>query len=353
MADKIPTLTHATERDVDLILIEELKCSSEFVCWFTSQVYDNASQANLIKTWDVLHSVRRMRNRREIDIFLTVKNMEGENIGFLIENKLDASDQPDQAESYREECEHLVSAGEVNHSYAILVCPESYISVNSTFAAKFDAVVTYENVMEFMEKRMETEVGELAVRLAHRRNLMDQAVTKSRRGYEAIPVVEIDDFNSKYVTLCQRHFPGLIPGPSMIRVGRPGESKTMIFDPKTLTKYIYLPQTRIVHQLREGNVNINFYTWGNFFDDIATSIQTSLKETPFMVAATMNRRKGGSSGLMVYGETLPIDNLKPFDNQIPELLEGMKMVDLLRDWFEKNQMTIQEWSKQINELKNA
>jgi len=350
MTDSIPTLTHATERDIDLLLVEELKCSHQFVKWFTSQVRSNSSQYTEIENWDVLHSVRRMRNRREIDIFLTITNIDRTIDGFLIENKLDASDQPEQAESYKDECEQLVSAGEVNAAFIVLVCPEKYAKENSEFSEKFQSVVTYENFVGFLRERVGAENGELKSRLNHRCDLIDQAIHKSRREYEAVPIPEIDNFNSQYVDLCQKRFPELIPGRSMLQSGRPGESKTMIFDPKSLSQQAYLPQIRIVHQLREGNANINFYKWGNHFDDIAASVQASLKGLPFNVAATMNRRKGGNSGLMIYGETPQIDNLKTFEDQQVQLNAGMEMVDRLRGWFEANQSTIREWAESIAEL---
>lgn len=346
----IPTLTHATERDIDLLLIEELRCSPAFVKWFLAQI-PAAGVSGDIASWDVLHSVRRMHNRREIDLFLTLTTGSGETIGVLIENKLDAADGPKQAESYREECEELVRSGGFDNALSVLVCPEKYASENLTFSSKFDALVSYEAFRAFLVERARVEVGELRARLEHRSNLIDQAITKSRRGYEAVPVVEIDGFNSKYVDLCQEHYPQLVPGPSMLRPGRPGESKTMIFGPKTLPKRGWLPQTRIVHQLREGNVNINFYAWGNYFDDIASMIQSDLQGTPFKVAATLNRRKGGNSGLMIYSEAPPIDNLESFEDQKHELQAGMRQVDELRQWFEDNLEVIERWSLLIEQAK--
>ena len=34
----IPTLTHATERDIDLLLVEELYTSRDFVFWMAAQI---------------------------------------------------------------------------------------------------------------------------------------------------------------------------------------------------------------------------------------------------------------------------------------------------------------------------
>ncbi len=68
--DFIPTLTHATERDIDLLLVEELYSSAAFVAWMAAQ----AGITGEISGWDVKHSKRRTRSRREIDIFVELKH---------------------------------------------------------------------------------------------------------------------------------------------------------------------------------------------------------------------------------------------------------------------------------------
>ena len=66
MTTYIPTLSHATERDIDLLLVEELFANFEFVTWVAAQ----AGFEGAIASWDVKHSKRRTRSRREIDIFV-------------------------------------------------------------------------------------------------------------------------------------------------------------------------------------------------------------------------------------------------------------------------------------------
>jgi hypothetical protein len=46
-----------------------------------------------------------------------------------------------------------------------------------------------------------SQPGELGARLMHRHELLEQAITKSRRGYEAVPLPVIEQFNAKYVAL--------------------------------------------------------------------------------------------------------------------------------------------------------
>lgn len=84
----IPTLSHATERDIDLLLVEELFSSNDFATWIAG----HAGISQQIVACDVKHSKRRTRSRREIDIFVEVDHSDGTRSALLIENKLDASE---------------------------------------------------------------------------------------------------------------------------------------------------------------------------------------------------------------------------------------------------------------------
>jgi hypothetical protein len=91
--DTMLTLTHATERDVDILLIEEMKCSPTFVAWFSGLVAKKMNTAIAFEASSVVHSKRRIHNRREIDITLAIRG-DGRRTVLLVENKLDTSEQP-------------------------------------------------------------------------------------------------------------------------------------------------------------------------------------------------------------------------------------------------------------------
>lgn len=117
--DALLTLTHATERDVDLLLVEELTASSEFAHWLGQR----AGWTESVGQWGVTHSKRRTQNRREIDIELRLTSPAAKRAILLIENKLGESPQSNQAESYREECQLLIRNGACSLAANVLVCP--------------------------------------------------------------------------------------------------------------------------------------------------------------------------------------------------------------------------------------
>jgi hypothetical protein len=344
--DAISTLTHATERDVDLLLVEELKCSAEFVRWLCAKLESHSGEIIRVDDSEVTHSRRRTYNRREIDICLELKSHSGLPTFVLIENKLDTSEQYEQAESYRAEAKLLVKQGEARRAFTVLVCPDSYSGLHASFAGKFDTVITYEEVSLHFAGRARGQ-SELGRRLRHRHQVIEQAITKSRRGYQAVPLAVIEQFNAKYVALAARTCPRLKPGPSMLKEGRPGESKTMIFGPSTLPDWDFLPQMRLVHQLREGNANVNFYGWGEHFIRLAGVIAVDLSKTNYRLVPAVNKRPNGRAGLMIVTETPPVDNLKGFDAQMSAIEAGIKATEELRAWVWSQREQIKLWAASI------
>lgn len=338
------TLTHATERDVDLLLVEELKCSTDFVRWLVNRVDANLESRFLWTGSRVAHSKRRLHNRREIDITLELE-LSGRRTVILIENKLDTDPQLRQAESYLEECDALLSSGEAEAAYSLLVAPQAYLSRASAFCSKFSSFITYEEISRYLGNRANEKSGELRERLIHRQEMMSQAITKARRGYAAVPMPQIEAFNAKYVSLLRTSGLNLEPGQSMLKVDRPGESKTMIFAPAALPNWPFLPQMRFVHQLREGNANINFYGWGGLFSHLAAVMAPDLRGTPYRAVPTVNKRVGGNSSLMLVADTPPVDNLLSFEDQQEQILEGARITARLRDWFVQNRAAVQRWAQ--------
>ena len=211
----IPTLTHATERDIDLLLVEEIFASPDFVQW----LFDRTPFRPKIAASSVLHSKRRTRSRREIDIFVDAKDSAGHRVALLIENKLDALEQPDQAESYREELDAL--SADFARGAIMIVCPSAYSATHREFTEKFDAIITYEELAEYFSDSTTTH-GTSAARMRFRADFLRQAITKSRRGYTPVPNEVIGGFNARYVSLLSELAPEIIPGPTMLKDANPG-----------------------------------------------------------------------------------------------------------------------------------
>lgn len=336
------TLTYATERDIDLLLIEEFAASPLFANWFFGRIGISAEGLHEVS---VLHSTRRMHNRREIDITVEANTTAGR-VLLLIENKLDTDEQVNQAVSYRDEA--LQRAASFRAVRAVLVCPESYVSGHRSFAESFDCTVPYEDVAGFFEARAEREQGEIARRCAHRGQLMRQAIEKARRGYVQVIHPGKKAFADRYVALLHQSASPLVPGPSMLRDSG-AESVTMIFAGGCLPNWPVLPRLRIVHQLREGNANVNFYGWGDYFTLLAERIAPALNGTGFRSVPSVNKRRNGRSGLMIVADTPKVDQYGDFDEQIAAIRVGVAETERLRQWVFDHKQDLEDWARLVRE----
>ncbi|SHF92166.1 PD-(D/E)XK nuclease superfamily protein [Loktanella atrilutea] len=354
MSDEfIPTLSHATERDVDLLLVEELFSSLDFTSWMARSV----GITTPIVRWDVKHSKRRTRSRREIDIFVEMQHVDGARSAILIENKLDATEQPDQAESYRDELHALAS--DYRMAAMIIVCPEAYAAKHSEFTGKFDATVSYESLCGFF-REMETVAGsDLVLRHRFRGDILEQAIHKYRRGYTAIPDSTVGDFNARYVILMAKLAPEILPGPSMLKPANPRESTSMIFNEKasfqTLTQDIR--PRRFAHELGRGSnrranyVAVTFGGWGFALNEIRDRLEHDSLELGAEFSADKPTKVRPNPGLKLSIATEPIDNQGSFEDQVEAIEDGIAVARELRRWLCDNQTTLLQWREIVDDAR--
>ena len=341
----IPTLTHATERNIDLLLVEELYASPSFVAWVAARGRVDGA----VKTSTVLHSKRRTRSRREIDIFVDLRFSGGGKAALLIENKLDASEQPDQAESYREELHRI--ADDYPSAAMLIVCPDAYARAHPDFTGKFDAVITYETLAGYFETFASGGTDEAAARARFRRDVLDQAVNKHRRGYTPIPNEVVGDFNAQYVGLLAEVAPVIKPGKSMLKPANPDESTSMIFDHAASLADLptELRPTRFAHELGRGQehranyVAVTFGGWGAALQTLKPVIQRDLADMGAVVSAKPPTKVRPNPGLTVACATPPVDNQQGFATQRDRLIAGVERASALRDWLRSNISILRAW----------
>lgn len=346
----IPTLTHATERDIDLLMVEELYASPTFVSWLAGR----AGITGRVLKSRVLHSKRRTRNRREIDIFCDLTMSDRSAAALLIENKLDALEQFEQAESYREELAVLA----VSHSARsmIIICPAGYADEHRQFVSKFDQIVTYEELADYFRSR-ETQDDAQSARYRFRRELLEQAIRKSRRGYEPIPNPVIGDFNKQYCALLAKLAPEIRPGPTMLKPANPDESVSMIYDAAASLSAIPadIRPRRFAHELGKGNerranyVAVTFANWG---PALALLRDMFIADTASLNAAFATKppsKRTPQPGLVMSIATSAVDNQKDFDAQSETIASGIAKARQLRQWLVQNQPVLRKWQSAVRQ----
>jgi hypothetical protein len=93
IAPDTPPIEAIIERDIDLLLLEEMHASRDFVDWLISRTFDSNERCS--EFISARHSVSNEGG--ESDLILVFRDMSGGTCGLLLEDKLNAPPQPDQA----------------------------------------------------------------------------------------------------------------------------------------------------------------------------------------------------------------------------------------------------------------
>ena len=130
-------LNTVTERDMDLLFSNALASDPGFLSLFVSKA--GITCINPIVT-DVIISKTETR-LGESDITLHL-DLDGKKYGFLIEDKIDAINMPDQYRRYVRRGERGVQRGDYDRFEVFIVCPAKYYAIricffSGTFLASF------------------------------------------------------------------------------------------------------------------------------------------------------------------------------------------------------------------------
>ena len=351
--DFMPIFRYASERDVDVLIVEELIASRSLVEVVLTAAFKQIDSSK-ISNWDVKHSTSRLMSRREIDIRLIASTTEGKRVCLLIENKLDESEQPGQAESYQAESVELKTNHFFDFVASCLICPDNYVEKNSGFAQKFDLVFSYEDLKSHLKKRLIDDSAldeELVNRLVHRVSLLEQAIEKRRRGYTQIVIPEKAGFNSKYVTLLSSLAPLCRPGSQMLRVdGAPAESVSMLFDAQATFREVpeHFRPRRFAHEFGRGQehranyVAVTFAKWGQFLKRFRGEFEKDLVGTPYELTAKVTSSRP-HPGLVLFEKANAINYDAGFDKQQSDIASGIQKAENLRRWIFQNFDILNGW----------
>lgn len=131
----------AQERDIDLLLIEQLHVSQEFAEKFNALIGLSGAAIESVR-----HSV--YREHGETDVLLIV-GIEGQRVAVMIEDKIGAPMQPEQCERYHLRGQALCEQGQVDRYTTVLFAPEGYLSgVDQT--KPWDFRISFEEVRELI-----------------------------------------------------------------------------------------------------------------------------------------------------------------------------------------------------------
>ncbi len=188
------TFSDVSERDMDLLFLEEFVCSTEFLNIFLLKVHlvgatvCEVEQSKVDVEWG------------ESDITIIVEK-EGKRYGLLIEDKIDAKAMDNQSGRYVERGKRGVLNRDYDEFFVFIVAPQEYLNVNQE-AKKYPNQIKYEECLEYFRSKTDN-------RSIFKAQQIDQAIHKQKHGYQVIENTAVTVFWSEYVKYQKEHHPKL------------------------------------------------------------------------------------------------------------------------------------------------
>ena len=309
-----------TERDIDLLLLEEFVASRAFRGWFLEQLGRPHLRYRLESAQ---RSVTQSLGESDLEITLAWK--EGK-IRLLIENKVGAGLQPRQAERYAERARMYVTRGECEECITVLVTPNGYAGERDRLRG-FEHHVSYEAIRGWFETALLGARGHCKV------EMLSNAIEKAVLGYNPVADKPVTEFWQAYWQLQCEHAPELeLARPP----GRPSRSRWMRFFPRGLRRdgLPVKPSTvMIVHKGLHGFVDLQFARLGPAMPTIQ---QLSRDNLP--AGATIERAKG-SVALRLH--VPPLNAGISFASQEALALEGILAAKRWLAWAQRRSTVVE------------
>lgn len=298
------------ERDMDLVIIEELQSSSEFRCWLAARVFG----VDCYHSFDrAEHSVTDDTQRESDVIYLFwAKSGEASDQGaltaILIENKIDAVAQPNQGMDYQIRGKAGKDREEWSDFKTCLIAPKSYLQ-QSQDKVHYNENVSYEELLAYFASRKERDE-----RFRWKTKLIGDAIIKKESKYAPDINEEATAFVLKYYGAASA-FPLLQmrePKP------RPVGNTWISFRPEILSKGVW-----IEHQTSAGAVKLLIPNAAERIDDFRMALQPLLTDRMTVELA------GKSVAVSIRVPRIPSITV-PFENVAEEAQQAIRAADALR-----------------------
>ena len=196
---KYPFIT-ARETEIDSIVVEEIFCSVNFQNWLLSKV-SLKENSELIGAWKNVNPA----NFGECDIIAEfIEN--NKNIAILIENKIFAPEQPQQAERYHKTGKFLVEKGgegeKIDQYISCLLSPKDYFKEGSPME-KYHKKITYEELLEWFKQQNDSK------RMRVKQMVIQNCIDKAKTGYAQTVDESTNKFYKHYVDIARKNNPEL------------------------------------------------------------------------------------------------------------------------------------------------
>ncbi len=235
-------ISGVSERDIDLLLLEEFMSSLEFQVFFLKQ--SKFKELNLTYV-EAQRSVTDSTG--ESDLEVSFKNENGQIIMLMIENKVNANFQKDQLQRYLQRGNNYIKDNKIIDFETILVAPKNF---HNNQTRGFDFRINYEDIVEYFVHN-----SYLGRRNVYKNLLLNSAIEKSTSGYQMEADASVSDFWKDYWELSLNEANELYMDEP---TAKPSSSSFIYFRNVNLPKEVDL-----VHKLTHGYFDLQFKDMGD------------------------------------------------------------------------------------------
>ena len=286
------------ERDIDFLIMRSFsQIDMEVIDLFCKCAGCTWNQDVLIES--VSHSVSTSDGESDVEVVFKDGN---DRIAFLIEDKIDAIAQPDQANRYEIRAKKAVEQGKYDKYYVFIVAPEKYLQGNKE-ASKYENQVSYEQIYNCLKEGFE-------------KSMLEKALDESRHGYVPIEDRNVTEFWNNIYDFVEVKYPGVFN-----LWGKKGESRG------ANAIWINIKSgsgTTIVIKADRGYVDLEIAGYADKFQKFSKDNQVLLDEKKLYV-------RTASKSLAIRKYIEPFDFKKSFSDQLDYVEEGFRKAKELQD----------------------
>ena len=309
------SISGVSERDIDLMLLEEFQSSSTFRQWFTHQTLGRGFRISGCPR--AARSVTHSTGESDLEIDLAADT--GAITRLMIENKVGAGLQPLQAQRYIDRGREYVANGACGEFLTVIVAPARYFG-DSEASKGFECRVTYEQIHDWFQQA--TELGD---RRHYKLTLLSSAIDRGTLGYQPEEDAPVTNFWQEYWHLALERAPEL----EMKRPGvKPSGSGFVAFHhPKGFPRGV-----DIVHKLKFGYVDLQLRGMGHQLNAVRNEFRSGLEQDMTIEQAAK------SAAIRIHVQKVRADHGMP--QQLDNVTLGIDTAERLRKWFLRHEM---EW----------
>jgi hypothetical protein len=292
------------ERDMDLLILEEIKCNKIFIHWLVIKILGKIDEYQFIGAW---HSLTKS-GLGETDIAFKI-NVGEKSILFFIENKINATFQPSQASRYKLRGNEYINDNECDLFYTILMAPKRYLENN----VDFDYYIQYEEIRDWFKNK-----SEMGVRGEYKALMFEIAIEKLRRGYTPIINDAVTQFRWSYFEYTSLHYSHL----NMIVPKKELPKKTGFIRFKPLN--LNLQKREFIIHKQRGDIDLQLNRFGEDMDEYQKNFNEHLL-TEMSIVKTAK-----SVSIRIKCPSINIE--KGFNEQVAEIEETLTKINNLYNW---------------------